>query len=191
MAIMHALGTPQAPLVHARFMSLIERMVGRRKSEPRRDDVVDALLHGTVAGRPLTKDEIQRALLQLIAAGLDTTAHALGNMLATLTGRPELLRAGDPILLLVAAANRDPAEFDAADTVDFERDRARNLAFGYGAHYCVGVHLARLELRVALEELLARLSDIRIDETRVTYDSGCSSGPTELHIQFAPGPVAR
>lgn len=233
MAIMHALGTPQAPLVHERFMSLIERMVERRKSEPRRDDVVDALLHGTVAGRPLTKDEIQRALLQLIAAGLDTTAHALGNMLATLTDRPELLRrlvdqpqllpraidellrweppagglvrtarhdtvvggqqlrAGDPILLLVAAANRDPAEFDAADTVDFERDRARNLAFGYGAHYCVGVHLARLELRVALEELLARLSDIRIDEARVTYDSGCSRGPTELHIRFAPGPVAR
>ncbi len=233
MAIMHALGTPEAPFVHERFMSLIGGMVERRKVEPRRGDVVDALLHGTVSGRPLANDEILRALLQLIAAGLDTTAHALGNMLAALAERPELLerlvdqpqllpraidellrweppagglvrtarrdmvvggqrlKAGDPILLLVAAANRDPAEFDGANTVDFERVRARNLAFGYGAHFCVGVHLARLELRVALEELLSRLSDIRIDETRIKYDSGCSRGPVELHIQFAPGAASR
>jgi cytochrome P450 len=233
LAIMHSLGTPEAPFVHERFMSLIERMVERRKAEPRRDDVVDALLHGTVSGRPLAQDEILRALLQLIAAGLDTTAHALANMLVTLTERPELLerlvdqpqllpravdellrweppagglvrtarhdivvggqqlKAGDPILLLVAAANRDPGEFDSADTVHFERDRARNLAFGYGAHYCVGVHLARLELRVALEELLSRLSHIRIDETQITYDPGCSRGPAELHIQFTPGPAPR
>jgi cytochrome P450 len=51
----------------------------------------------------------------------------------------------------------------------------------------VGVHLARLELRVALEELLGRLRDVRILDDPIRYDSGTSRGPAELHIEFAPG----
>jgi cytochrome P450 len=228
MAIMHGLGTPEAALIHQNFMNLIARLVERRKAEPRRDDVVDALLHGKVVGRPLTMDEILRTLLQLIAAGMDTTAHALGNMIVTLTEHPALLRrleaepgllpkaieellrweppagglvrtasrnvvvggkqlmSGDRVLLLVAAANRDPKEFDSAGEVNIEREQIRHLAFGHGSHYCIGVHLARLELRVALEVLLSRLKGIRIAENRVKYDSGCSRGPTQLNIEFTP-----
>ena len=116
LAIMHAAGTPEAPLVHQNFMRLITRMVERRRAEPRRDDVVDALLHGTVAGRQVTTDEVSRCLLQLIAAGLDTTMHALGNIVVTLSEHPELrdqLRAdagappeGDRGAAPVAAAGR-------------------------------------------------------------------------------------
>jgi cytochrome P450 len=229
MAIMHSLGTPEAEHVHRRFMALISAMLDRRREEPARGDVIDALLSGSVQGRPLTDDEAIRTLIQLIAAGLDTTAHALGTMMIALTRRPavrrqlednpadipraveELLRweppagglvrtavrdvevggrvvpTGDPVLLLVAAANRDSAEYERPDQIDLDRTQGRHLSFGYGAHYCLGVHLARLELRVAWEELLRRVRDVRITDTEIKYDSGTSRGPTQLHLEFTPG----
>jgi cytochrome P450 len=229
MAIMHSLGTPEAEHVHRRFMALISAMLDRRREEPPRRDVIDALLGGTVQGRRLTEDEVERTLIQLIAAGLDTTAHALGTMIIALTRRPdirtrleekpadmaraveELLRweppagglvrtavddvevggrrvgAGDPVLLLVAAANRDNIEYERPDQIDLDRPQGRHLSFGYGAHYCLGVHLARLELRVALEELLRRVRDVRITDTEISYDSGTSRGPAQLHLEFTPG----
>lgn len=82
------------------------------------------------------------------------------------------LKAGDYVTLVLGAANADEAEF--GDTaVDFDRDPNRHLAFGASHHLCLGAHLARLELRVALEELHARIPDYRIAEG------------TEIH--FSPG----
>jgi cytochrome P450 len=67
------------------------------------------------------------------------------------------LDAGERLLLLWSAANRDPAAFDNPDAIDLERRNPRaHLAFGRGIHFCVGAPLARLEARVVLEELLAR-----------------------------------
>ncbi len=227
LGMMHDLDKPGAKLIHRSFLELIAELLDQRRAGPRRDDVIDGLLHGTIAGRPLTEDEILRTLMHLIAAGLDTTYHALGNIIVTLTRRPDIyqllredqalipgaieeflrwepvagglvrtatsdleiadqhIRAGDRILLLVASANRDPRQFDHPDEIDLQR-QARNLAFGHGPHYCLGVHLARLELRVALEELLSRLEDIRLEDDHVTYDSGCSRGPSEVRLSFAP-----
>jgi cytochrome P450 len=99
----------------------------------------------------------------------------------------ERIRAGERVLLLVAGANRDPREFDHPDDVDLERATNRHLSWGYGAHYCLGVHLARLELRIALEEILRRIKDIRLTDARVAYDTGCSRGPMVLNIAFTPG----
>lgn len=67
------------------------------------------------------------------------------------------LKAGDNVTLVIGAGNLDDAEFDRAETVDFERDRNRHLAFGAGPHRCLGSHLARLEVRVALEEWHRRI----------------------------------
>jgi cytochrome P450 len=73
------------------------------------------------------------------------------------------LRAGDRITLVLGAANLDDEEF--ADTgVDFGRDPNRHVSFGSGNHLCLGAHLARLELRVALEELHARIPDYHIPD---------------------------
>lgn len=72
------------------------------------------------------------------------------------------LREGALVNLLVGAANVDPAEFDDPTRVDFERENNRHLAFGAGAHRCLGSHLARMELRAALEEWHKRIPDYAI-----------------------------
>jgi cytochrome P450 len=72
------------------------------------------------------------------------------------------LHAGDHANLLIGAGNADPAEFDHAEDADFAREGNRHLAFGAGPHRCLGSHLARLELRVALEALHRRIPDYRL-----------------------------
>jgi cytochrome P450 len=71
--------------------------------------------------------------------------------------------AGSSMLLLVAAANRDPRRYDAPDVYDISRDDIQHLTFGYGLHYCLGANLARLEGRVALDELLNRWPEWDVD----------------------------
>jgi cytochrome P450 len=80
------------------------------------------------------------------------------------------MSAGDRVVLVTAAANRDPAEFEAADQVVFGRRPNRHIAFGAGPHRCLGSHLARLELRVALEEWHARIPDYRIADGATVID---------------------
>jgi cytochrome P450 len=83
------------------------------------------------------------------------------------------LEAGEMVLLLLGAANLDPGEFDRADVVDFDRERNRQIAFGAGAHRCLGSHLARMELRVAMEEWHARIPSYRIKPGETpTYSAG-------------------
>jgi cytochrome P450 family 144 len=77
------------------------------------------------------------------------------------------VRAGDTVLLLFGAANRDPQQWERPDYLDLYRDMARtHLAFGKGIHYCVGARLARLEADIVLRELLARTSSIELDPER-------------------------
>ena len=74
------------------------------------------------------------------------------------------MHAGEPVMCMIGAANIDPGEFADADTVDLERAGNRHLAFGGGVHRCLGSHLARLEMRVALEELHRRVPDYAIKD---------------------------
>ncbi len=71
--------------------------------------------------------------------------------------------AGDIMMLLLAAAHRDPAEFESPDSFDPDRKTLRHLGFGRGAHYCLGAPLARLEAGVALSALAARFPQARLD----------------------------
>jgi len=72
------------------------------------------------------------------------------------------LEAGELVTLLLGASNLDEAEFEDAARVDFERARNRHVAFGSGPHRCLGSHLARMELEVALEEWHRRIPDYRV-----------------------------
>jgi cytochrome P450 len=71
--------------------------------------------------------------------------------------------AGSPILMLLAAANRDPRRYEFPDVYNIHRADIQHLTFGYGLHFCLGSHLARLEGRVALDEFLNRWSEWDVD----------------------------
>ncbi|WP_201377318.1 cytochrome P450, partial [Mycobacterium intracellulare] len=71
---------------------------------------------------------------------------------------------GDMVLLMLGSANNDDREFEDPQTLNFDRNNTRHLAFGGGVHRCLGSHLARQELTIALEEIFAVLGPFRIPE---------------------------
>jgi cytochrome P450 len=90
---------------------------------------------------------------------------------------------GDWLLLPFPAANRDPAVFENPGQVRLDRARNRHAAFGLGRHRCLGSNLARMELRVALEEWLARYPDFELsDPDAVTWSAGQVRGPRTLPV---------
>ena len=96
------------------------------------------------------------------------------------------MAAGDKVLMNFPAANRDPAVFDDADTVVLDRQFNRHVAFGAGIHRCAGSNLARMELRVALEEWLARIPDfVLAPGDTVTWAGGQVRGPRHLPVVSA------
>jgi cytochrome P450 len=96
------------------------------------------------------------------------------------------IHAGEQVMLLLASANTDDAAHPGIDSVDLERDPNPHLAFGGGVHRCLGSHLARLELRVALREFHKRIPDYSLaDGTVLEYTPGLRSLNT-LPIVFKP-----
>ena len=72
------------------------------------------------------------------------------------------IRRGDMVVPLLSAANRDPQQFADPDRLDIRREPQRNLAFGYGSHFCLGAWLARLEAQLALDTVFARLPELAL-----------------------------
>jgi len=79
--------------------------------------------------------------------------------------------AGSAVVLIMASANRDPRRFDEPDSYDILRKDVQHLTFGYGVHFCLGTHLARLEGRVALDELLNRWTEWDVDYSGIKLAS--------------------
>ena len=95
------------------------------------------------------------------------------------------MKTDDWILLSFPAANRDPAQFDRAGQVVIDREINRHAAFGLGIHRCVGSHLARMELRVALEAWLERIPVFSLDDpSAVTWSAGQIRGPRTLPLRI-------
>jgi len=94
------------------------------------------------------------------------------------------MKADDWILLSFPAANRDPVQFDRAGEVVIDRAVNRHAAFGLGIHRCLGSHLARMELRVALEVWLQRVPEFTLaDPSAVTWAAGQIRGPRKLPLR--------
>jgi cytochrome P450 len=95
---------------------------------------------------------------------------------------------GDKVLISWAAANRDPDEFECPAAFDAERRSNRHLSFGAGPHRCAGSTLARMNLRIAITELTARLGDIALADGSepITFHSALSRSPDAVPITFTP-----
>jgi cytochrome P450 len=92
---------------------------------------------------------------------------------------------GENVLVLFASANRDSRKFENGDEFDLLRNPKEHIAFGFGIHYCLGASLARLEGRIAFEELFARLPNLRRAAGDVTFlESGILRGPKALPVAF-------
>lgn len=103
-----------------------------------------------------------------------------------MTWRGVEMKADDWVLLSFPAANRDPAQFDRAGEIAIDREVNRHAAFGLGIHRCVGSHLARMELRVALEVWLERIPSFTLDDpSAVTWAAGQVRGPRTLPVRIA------
>ena len=102
-----------------------------------------------------------------------------------LGGQP--LNAGDRLLVHYYGANHDPRQFPDPDTLDFGRDRNPHLAFGLGTHRCIGSNLARLQIRVAFDELLSRVRNIRLaDGAEPEFTTGVARHPVTVLVVFDP-----
>jgi cytochrome P450 len=77
--------------------------------------------------------------------------------------------AGNPVLIVTGAANRDPRAYQDPDRFDISRDQPMPISFGHGIHYCIGAHLARLEGRIAFDELYRRWPGLRVDLDGIRY----------------------
>ena len=208
----------------------IDDFVELRRGQPRRDDVVEAILHADIEGRPVNHDEIRALILLLILGGLETTAGALGHFMIRFCQEPDipvllgeqpelipaaveellrledpfvyvgrtarhdaeidghLVKAGEKVLIAWGSANRDDSEFDDPDAFRLDRKSNRHLAFGAGPHRCVGSNLARLNLRVGVQELVQRLRDFKlmIAVEDIPFHSAFNRAPLSLPIKFTP-----
>jgi cytochrome P450 len=95
-----------------------------------------------------------------------------------------VIKKGEAIHAIWAAANVDPTAFEDPLKVDFERGRTTHIVFASGTHRCLGSHLARLELRIAVEELLKAIPNYTVDPAQLNYDNVSVRAVTHLPIAF-------
>jgi cytochrome P450 len=209
-------------------------LVQSRRREPRRDDILDALMNVTIeGGRLLTDEEVVGAIQILITGGFSTTSDATCNIVCRLIEDPELepllrdqpelipdaieeilridppvstrprlctadteiggttIHAGERVLCNYAAANVDPDQFRDPDHFDLQRTHNKVVTFGAGPHRCIGSNVARMSLRIMVEELLARVTDLRFAdhearERRVSFNAGAWRAVDSLPVKFTP-----
>jgi cytochrome P450 len=99
----------------------------------------------------------------------------------------QLMKRGQRVLLILHAANHDPAAFESPEKIDFARGKCPHLQFGNGAHFCLGAPLARLEGKVALEELIRRYEDFELLDYELSWhDELMVRAPKAMRIRLVP-----
>ncbi|MGW6014200.1 cytochrome P450 family protein [Streptomyces sp. NPDC055210] len=147
--------------------------------------------------RQRLQDSLAAGHTDLLATGVEELLRYDGPVeLATWRFATEPLRvggqdiaAGDPVLVVLAAADRDPDRFEDPDTLDLSRRDNQHLGYGHGIHYCLGAPLARLEGQTALATLLTRLPDLQLagDSADLRWRGGLiMRGLRTLPVEFTP-----
>ncbi|MCS0600207.1 cytochrome P450 [Streptomyces sp. LP11] len=156
------------------------------------------LTHPEQRGR--LQESLARGERDLLATGVEELLRFDGPVeLATwrfatepLTIGGQAIAAGDPVLVVLAAANRDPERFADPDALDLARRDNQHLGYGHGIHYCLGAPLARLEGQTALATLLGRLPDLRlgVDPEELRWRGGLiMRGLRTLPVTFTAEPA--
>ena len=97
------------------------------------------------------------------------------------------MKAGDKVVMSFPAGNRDPEQFDQPDEFIIDRTHNRHFAFGSGIHRCLGSNLARMELKVAIEEWLSAIPTFELtDPSTVTWTGGQVRGPRTIPVRWTP-----
>ncbi len=104
--------------------------------------------------------------------------------------RGEKIRAGDKVVVWNASANRDEEVFPEADRFEINRSPNDHLAFGHGEHFCIGAHLARLEMRVMIEQVMRRMPDLELAGEPERLRSNFVAGIKHLPVRFTPSAAA-
>ena len=133
-------------------------------------------------------DQMQGAIEEMLR-----WVSPIKNMARTVTRDTELegasLKAGQELILLYPSANRDAAVFENPDSFDIGRSPNPHMAFGFGAHFCLGNQLARLELKVMIDRLLTRLPDLHLAVERSALprrEANFISGIDAMPVAFTP-----
>ncbi|KEG41768.1 cytochrome P450 family protein [Streptomyces griseorubens] len=167
------------------------------------ETTVNLIGNGTYAllTHPEQRERLQRALAEgdrgLLETGVEELLRYDGPVeLATWRFATEpvviggqRIETGDPVLVVLAAADRDPERFDDPDILDLGRRDNQHLGYGHGIHYCLGAPLARLEGQTALAALLTRLPDLRLaaDPAELRWRGGLiMRGLRTLPVEFSP-----
>jgi cytochrome P450 len=134
-----------------------------------------------LAGNP---DAIVSAVEELLR--YDTPVQKMGRIaLADINIGGKQIKQGDLVCFSFAAANRDPEQFPAPAQLDIMRKPNRHLAFGHGLHYCVGAALARLEGQIAINAILSRLPEMRLENENLEWNRNLTlRGLKSLPIAF-------
>jgi cholest-4-en-3-one 26-monooxygenase len=100
--------------------------------------------------------------------------------------RGEKIREGDKVVVWNASVNRDEEVFRDADRFDVTRSPNDHLAFGHGEHFCIGAHLARLEMRVMIEQVMKRMPDLELAGHPERLRSNFVAGIKHMPVRFTP-----
>ena len=199
----HPCGDLMSLLTHARIAALGDRGLDE-------EGLVDETLLLLVGGSDTTRATIATGMFQLsrhrdqwellraepervrvaVEEMVRWTTPVL-NMCRTATRDVELhgvtIAAGQKVLLMYGSANRDETVFDEPDRFDVTRWPNPHIGFGFGTHLCLGMNLAKMEIRVAFEELVRRLPDLRAadDELHLNH-TAFVRGPETLPVVFTP-----
>jgi len=98
--------------------------------------------------------------------------------------RGKAIKQGDTILMMLASANRDPAQFPEPDTFDITRTPNRHVAFGFGPHICLGAPLARLEMSITINTFFKTIPRYRVISDPIDWEFGFLRGPRELELEL-------
>ncbi|MEU6078969.1 cytochrome P450 [Streptomyces sp. NPDC047108] len=170
------------------------------------ETTVNLIGNGTYAllRNPGQRERLHRALAEgdeaLLANGVEELLRYDGPVeLATwrfatepVTIGGQSVATGDPVLVVLAAADRDPARFDDPGTLDLARRDNQHLGYGHGIHYCLGAPLARLEAQTALAALFRRLPDVRLaaEPDDLRWRGGLiMRGLRTLPVEFTPSKI--